>query len=147
MVALDFPKPGPSILIADDDETCRVSLRDVFRPRGYLTYLAGSGREAIEIVRRQLIHVVIMDVEMPEITGLEALQAIRSTRREYLPCILVTGMRSDKLRMQALEMDASTLLYKPLDVGLVRYTVDRLMARYYKGPPVGPAGDLGTELG
>ena len=56
----------PSILITDDDLDFRETLRFVFEPRGFRTLLAGDGEEALEIMRGEQVHLVLLDVHMPQ---------------------------------------------------------------------------------
>ena len=65
----------PSLLITDDDPGFRETLRVVFEPRGFRTLLAGDGEEALQIVHQEQVHVVLLDVHMPKLTGLETLRA------------------------------------------------------------------------
>src|SRR5271170_3228901 len=76
-----------SILITDDDPGCREVLRDIFEPEGYRTLLASSGEEAIDIVRDQPVHIALLDMHMPRLTGLETLELVRQINN-LLPCIL-----------------------------------------------------------
>src|SRR5438093_2570601 len=79
-----------SILITDDDVGCREVLRDIVEPEGYRTHLASSGEEALEIVQHQPIHLALLDMHMPRLTGLETLELVRHINA-LLPCILVTA--------------------------------------------------------
>ncbi|HEX4591244.1 MAG TPA: response regulator, partial [Gemmataceae bacterium] len=59
-----------SILITDDDRDSRETLRDIVAPEGYRTILAASGEEALEIFHDEPVHVVLLDMHMPRLTGL-----------------------------------------------------------------------------
>src|SRR5436309_8679173 len=89
-----------TILITDDDPSCRETLRDIFEPEGYRTFLASSGEEAVDIVRDEPVHVALLDMHMPRLTGLETLELVRQIN-EVLPCILVTGDSNESLMRQA----------------------------------------------
>ena len=65
------------ILITDDDPGCREAMRDIFEPEGYPTYLASSGEEAVEIVREVSVHLVLLDMHMPRLSGLETIERLR----------------------------------------------------------------------
>ena len=67
---------SPSLLITDDDRDFRETLRDVFEPRGFHTVLASDGVEALEIVRTREIHLVLIDMHMPRLSGMEAIDRI-----------------------------------------------------------------------
>ena len=79
-----------SVLIADDDDAYRETLRDIVEPEGYRALLASSAEEAIEIIQGESIHIALFDLQMPRMTGLEAVQVVH-TINARLPCILVTA--------------------------------------------------------
>src|SRR5205085_12500886 len=54
-----------SVLITDDDPSCRQAMREIIEPEGFRTLLAGSGQEALDIVRDQSVHVALMDMHLP----------------------------------------------------------------------------------
>jgi two-component system chemotaxis response regulator CheY len=122
------PRPY-SILITDDDRDCRETLRDIVEPQGYRTVLASCGEEALEIVRAQLIHAVLLDMNMPTLTGLDTLRLVRQINM-LLPCILVTADATDGLIRQALKEHAYSVIPKPVNKHLVLHTVVRALGRY-----------------
>jgi hypothetical protein len=63
-----------SILITDDDRDSRETLRDIVAPQGYRTILAASGEEALEIIHVEPIHLVLLDMHMARLTGLETVR-------------------------------------------------------------------------
>ncbi len=81
---------SPSLLITDDDPSFRETLQVVFEPEGFNTLLASDGEEALEIVRQQEVHLVILDMHMPKLTGLETLRLLKRFR-STLPCILLSA--------------------------------------------------------
>jgi CheY-like chemotaxis protein len=122
-----------SILIADDDKPCREALRDIMEPEGFHTLLASSGEEAIDIVRAGLVHLVLLDMHMPTLTGLETLQIVRQVNA-VLPAILVTGDASDRLLRQAIQAHFYSVIPKPVSKNVVLYTVVRALACFYGKP-------------
>jgi CheY-like chemotaxis protein len=126
-----YSKPY-SILITDDDSACREAMRDIFEPEGYSTYLAGSGEEALDIVRHATIHLALLDMHLPRMTGLETLQLVRQVNR-ILPCILVTGDASETLMRQAFLARVYSVIPKPVSKHVVLYTVVRALGQVY-GP-------------
>jgi DNA-binding NtrC family response regulator len=119
-----------SILIADDDTSCRQALRDIMEPEGYRTLLASSGEEALDIVRGADVHLVLLDMYMPTLTGLETLQLVRQIKG-MLPAILITGDVSESLMRQACQMRCYSVLPKPVNRNVVLYTVLRALAGVY----------------
>jgi CheY-like chemotaxis protein len=119
-----------SILITDDDVGCREALRDIFEPEGYQTLLASSGEEALEIVRVTQVHVALLDMHMPRMTGLETLELVRQVNN-VLPCILVTGDSNEVLMRQAFRARVYSVIPKPVSKNVVLYTVVRALVRAY----------------
>ena len=127
MVELLTPRPY-SILVADDDDAARDAMRDIIEPEGYRTVLAADGEQALEIVRRQVIHVAMFDVHMPKLTGLETLQILRSFNHE-LPVILITGDSSAGLMRQAFQAQAYSVIPKPVSKNVLLHTLFRALGR------------------
>ncbi len=119
-----------SILITDDDGGCRDALRSIVEPEGYRTLLAASGEEAVEIVREEPVHLALLDMHMPTLTGLETLQLMRQINA-VLPCILVTADATANLMQQALNAHAYSVIAKPVSKHVVLYTVVRALLRVY----------------
>ena len=122
-----------SILITDDDRGCREALRDIVAAEGYATRLAESGEEALEIIQDEPIHLALLDMQMPRLTGLETLQLLRQINA-VLPCILVTADATEVLIRQALRMQAYSVIPKPVSKNVVLYTVVRALVRVYGSP-------------
>jgi DNA-binding NtrC family response regulator len=119
-----------SILITDDDRGCRDALRDIVEPQGYRALLASSGEEALEIISATTVHLVMLDMHMPTLSGLETLQLVRQTHA-LLPCVLVTGDATEVLMRQALRAQAYSVIAKPVSKNVVLYTVVRALGRAY----------------
>jgi two-component system chemotaxis response regulator CheY len=121
-----------SILIADDDGNCREALREIMEPEGFRTLLASSGEEALDIVRSATVHLALLDMHMPTLTGLETLQLVRQINA-VLPAILVTADYNEHLLRQACLAHAYSVIPKPVSKNVVLYTVIRALARSYGG--------------
>src|ERR1017187_3098737 len=94
-----------SVLIADDDDYCRETLREIVEPEGYRTLLVSSGEEAIEIIQEESIHIALFDVQMPRMTGLETVQLVHQINA-LLPCILVTANATAEIIREAFQVKA-----------------------------------------
>lgn len=127
MTATAEPKPY-SILIADDDRTSRDALREIIEPEGFETIMASSGEEAIDIVRGLPVHLVLLDMHMRTLTGLETLRVVRQINAQ-LPAILVTGDPSDRLVRAAIQAQFYSVLPKPVSKTLLLYTVVKALSR------------------
>ena len=69
-----------SILITDDDPVARETLREIVAPQGYRTLMAESGEEALDLVREHEVHLALMDMHLPRLSGLETLALVRQMR-------------------------------------------------------------------
>lgn len=121
---------SPSILITDDDRDFRETLRGVFEPRGFRTLLASDGAEAVEIVRCESVHLVLLDMHMPRLTGLETIRQVKLLKA-CLPCILVSAGLDAGLTEEALRADAFGVLRKPVSFLEITSVVQRAMQVTY----------------
>ena len=106
-------------------------MRDVFEPFGFRTYLASNGREAIDLIETQNIHCLLLDMHMPDLTGLEILQIVRP-RWHQLPAIMLTADHSKRLLQEAIALHVFSVLKKPVSRELVTDTVQRALRRTYQ---------------
>ena len=92
----------PNILICDDERDIVTALKIYLSAEGYGLYEAYTGREALDIVRKHTIHLILMDIMMPEMDGISATAKLRE---EYnIPIILLTAQRGGgRLHYQALQ--------------------------------------------
>jgi CheY-like chemotaxis protein len=119
-----------SILITDDDTASRAAMREIVEPAGFQTLLASSGEEAVDIVRGAPVHLILLDMHMPTLTGLETLELVRQINA-LLPAILVTGDPSDSLVRRAIQAQFYSVIPKPVSKHLLLYTVLKALARAY----------------
>ncbi|GAC1465315.1 MAG: response regulator [Isosphaeraceae bacterium] len=120
----------PSILITDDDPTVRETFREIFEPEGFITLLAESGEEAIEIVKDRDVHLALMDMHLPKLSGLETIHLVRQIKG-IIPMILISADSDDDLLRKALSAHAFCVLAKPVSKNVVIYVVTRALEKYY----------------
>lgn len=119
-----------SILITDDDPSARETLREVFEPEGYRTLLAESGEEAIDLVRDHEVHLALMDMHLPRLSGLETIAIVRQIKG-VIPAILISADRDDNLLRRALSENTFCVLAKPVSKHVVIYVVTKALQKYY----------------
>lgn len=119
-----------SVLIADDDPSSRETLREIVEPAGFHILLAADGEEAVDIVRGEPVHLVLLDMHMPKLTGLEALQLVHQINA-VLPCILVTANADEELVRQAFTVRAYSVIPKPVSKNILLYTIVRALMKVY----------------
>jgi len=127
------PMVIPSLLITDDDAALRETLGGIFQPRGFRVLLAGDGEEALRIVGSEEIHLVLLDIHMPRLSGLETLRRLRENQFRS-PCILLSARWDDALREQARLAEAFSVLSKPVSRMQLTMTVDHALQRAYGWP-------------
>jgi len=118
-----------SVLIADDDDYCRETLRDIVEPEGYRAIMASSGEEALDIIQEEPIHLALFDVQMPRLTGLEAVELVHRINA-LLPCILVTANATQEVIRQAFQVRAYSVIPKPVSKHLLLFTMLRAIKAY-----------------
>ena len=122
------------ILVTDDDASWRESMREVLEARGYQAVEAESGEQAIDILHRQRVHLLMIDFQLPRMDGVETLRVIREDEADkfrQLPAILVSSAVDDRVLAQALALHAFTVMSKMMSVHRILYTVARAMEKYY----------------
>ncbi len=121
---------SPSMLITDDDSDFRETLQVALEPRGFRTLLAGDGEEALRIVRREEVHLLLLDMHMPKLTGLETLRLIKQFRA-MLPCILLSAQWDEWLLEQARREQVFSMLSKPVTLRQITGAVCQALERTY----------------
>lgn len=118
-----------NILICDDEADIRRALDIYLSSAGYRVFQAANGREALDIVRREAIHLALMDVMMPEMDGIAATRRIREERHN-LPIILLTAKGESADKVQGLDVGADDYVTKPFDPPEVIARVRSQIRRY-----------------
>ena len=104
-----------SILIVDDDSRLRQSFDKLLHEEGYKVRTAPSGEAGLEAVKQEIPDLVIMDVRMPGMSGIEAFQAMRKIDPK-LPVIVMTAFGTTETAIEAIKLGAFDYLLKPFDI-------------------------------
>jgi two-component system response regulator MprA len=115
------PLPKPRVLVVDDDKAVRESLRRSLEFNGYDVHLANDGAEALAGIAAASPEVVVMDVMMPRLDGLEATRALRAAGND-VPIIVLTARDAVGDRVDGLDAGADDYLTKP-------FALQELLAR------------------
>jgi FixJ family two-component response regulator len=102
----------PLVSVVDDDESVRESLPDLLREFGFSASAFSSAKEFLSSDRVGQTKCLILDIAMPEMTGLELQQELKR-RGQQIPIVFITGQRDEELRNQALNEGAMNFLHKP----------------------------------
>ena len=133
-----------NILICDDEKDIVSALKIYLEAEGYRTFAAYNGREALAIIRAQEIHLVLMDIMMPEMDGISAMVKLRE--ESNLPVILLTAKGEDTDKVLGLNVGADDYVTKPFNpLELVARVKSQL--RRYTTLSSTPSGDAVYEAG
>src|SRR3982075_1367176 len=122
--------PNPRLLIVDDISDNRAILTRRFQRRGFEVVEADSGFAAIELINRESFDLVLLDVMMPGIDGIETLKRIRSQQSaSALPVIMVTAKSESNNIVDALELGANDYVTKPVDFAVALARVNTQTSR------------------
>lgn len=121
-------KKGGFIMIVDDDLSFSITIKNVLTKRGYVIGIAHSGEEAIEIVKVKNYDIILIDMKLPAINGLETYLSIKEIDPKIV-AIMITGYRKevDDLIQEAIENNAFTCLYKPIDMELLLNLINKIL--------------------
>jgi DNA-binding response OmpR family regulator len=130
-----------TLLVVDDSETNRDLLSRRLERKGYRVLTAESGPQALEIVSREPVDVVLLDIMMPGMNGMDVLRALRKAHSpEQLPVIMVTAKAESEDIVDALEEGANDYVVKPIDfpVCLARLQAQLRTRRGVRAAPAEP---------
>jgi DNA-binding response OmpR family regulator len=103
------------VLVVDDEPQSVELLCEFLRGKNYDVSTATNGQEAVRLVREERPHLVLLDVRMPGMDGLEVLRQIREIDRE-VGVIMVTAVHEEEIGRRALKMGAFDFITKPIDL-------------------------------
>ncbi len=132
-MVVDEKLPGAySLLITDDDHECLNTLRGTFPEPRFKTHLAHNGTEAIEVARHERVDGVIVDMQMPDLTGLETIAIITREVGRELPFVVISAETSKELMLQAMSAHAYCLVPKPFNIQFLRELVAQMLRKFYE---------------
>ena len=108
------------ILLIDDEEIVVKSMSKLLGKEGYDVFVCRSGEEAVEKVRSDTPDLIVCDMRMPKMSGVEVIRTIRgmlqSTKRRAVPEILITGYAEEDMSKEAEALQVADYIYKPFDI-------------------------------
>jgi two-component system, NtrC family, response regulator PilR len=112
----------PRILVVDDEPSMRELLAIVLRREGYEVLLAENGRAAINLLEREPVDLLISDIKMPDLSGVDVLRAAKKIDQDILG-IMITAFASTDTAVEAMRLGACDYLSKPFDIDLLKMKV------------------------
>ncbi len=110
------------ILIVDDEEDICTMLADFLDDCGYETFCATTGKEALSLLKAARPHLMLLDIRMPEMSGIDILREVRVVDQE-IGVIMITGYQDVEIAQEALKMGASDFVTKPIDLNYLETSV------------------------
>jgi CheY-like chemotaxis protein len=131
------PSNRLTVLLANDQETWHKTVRGLLEPQGVRTVSARSGREAVDIIEGEPIHVAVLDTHMPGLGGLQVVKLMRERHGGepnggMPPAILLSSQLTTHLLHEALGMHVFSVLAKPVDFNVLLDTLARVVRRHYE---------------
>lgn len=117
------------ILIVEDEDMIREGISDYLMDCGYETIQAADGLEALEQFSNHQVALILLDIQMPKLNGLEVLSEIRKSSQ--VPVLMLTAFQDEEYKMSAFAALADGYLEKPFSLSLLKVRVDAIFKRYY----------------
>lgn len=117
---------GVKILVIDDDPSIRNMLEIVLKKGGYDVTCTESGKSALEKLKKETFELIISDIKMPDITGIDLLKKIKAINPE-IPVILITAFASANDAVEAMKLGAEDYVTKPFNLDELRIIIHRAL--------------------
>ncbi|MDY4337641.1 response regulator transcription factor VncR [Streptococcus infantis] len=132
------------ILIVEDEDMIREGISDYLTDCGYETIQAADGLEALEQFSNHQVALVLLDIQMPKLNGLEVLSEIRKSSQ--VPVLMLTAFQDEEYKMSAFAALADGYLEKPFSLSLLKVRVDAIFKRYYDVSRIFTYGDTQVDF-
>jgi DNA-binding NtrC family response regulator len=113
-----------SVLIVDDDAALRLILSDFLSQEDYKILLAKDGREALDLLKRQQVDILLLDINMPGMTGMEVLEKVKELGENPL-VIMLSALQEVKLAVKAVKLGAYDYLSKPVNLEELKLVIEK----------------------
>jgi two-component system response regulator AtoC len=114
----------PSILIVDDDDVMQETLSDVLKKRGYEIFSVGSGNGALSVIKKNIIDLILLDMRLPDVDGLEVLKKIKEFDTEIL-VIMMTAYSDVQTAVSAMKSGAYHYINKPFELEELQLLIEK----------------------
>jgi len=117
-----------SILIVDDDEDTLETLSDILQEKGFYTETAKTGKEALAKTGERFFNVVLLDIKLPDMTGIEVLQTLTGKHLSTM-AIMMTGYATVQNAVDANNFGASAYIIKPIDQEILLRAINECLKK------------------
>jgi two-component system, NtrC family, response regulator AtoC len=114
----------PSILIVDDDEAMQQTLSDVLKKKGYEIFSVGEGNGALSIIKKNIIDLVLLDMRLPDVDGIEVLKKVKELDTEIL-VIMMTAYSDVQTAVSAMKSGAYHYINKPFELEELKLLIEK----------------------
>jgi hypothetical protein len=118
------------ILVVEDDKIIREGICEYLSEFGYEMYEAEDGRKALNIFKDKDINLIILDIQIPLLNGLEVLKEVR--KESKIPILMLTAFSDEEYKISAFSSLADGYIEKPFSLPVLKVRIDSLIKRYYK---------------
>lgn len=119
-----------TMLVVDDEPDIRQLLRIFFERQGFTIYLANDGKAGIDLAKRHQPDIILMDIQMPFMSGLDAVRYLRTDPSfASTPILALTAYARVNVAADIIRAGFDEALYKPIDFGMLHATVQEAMQR------------------
>lgn len=138
-------KKNRIILVVDDDEADLELFRTILEKEGYMVLTADKGKDGLDEVRRKRPNLVILDLKMPDMSGIAVLREIKKID-ENTEVIIITGYGAMKSARMAMRLGAYEYITKPFDIDYVKAVVRDALSSVPDSAPQKVRGEFGCRL-
>lgn len=117
-----------TVLIVDDDDLNREVMEAFLSLNDYAAHVTGTGKRATELAESLLPDGIILDVRLPDISGIEVCRRIRANpKTQHIPILMITGLTGAKIRQEAFDVGVNYYLQRPFDGDDFIAHIDKLL--------------------
>jgi len=135
----------PHILVMEDDLNVAKGLEMVLTDEGYDVYLAGTGKLAMEAFKNKRFDLLVADLRLPDINGMEIIKEVKETQPET-EVIAITGYATTAIAVEAMKLGVRDFLPKPFTEAEIKSTVNEALKEHHAKPSVNPAATQEAKL-
>ena len=132
------------ILIAEDELIIRDGVREFLEDQGYQVIEAGDGQQALELFQKHSIDLAILDIMLPNLSGIKLLQAIRS--KSQIPIIMLTALTDEMTQLKSFDEQADDYITKPFSLMVLKKRIEALIRRSQAVPETWSYGQASVDF-
>jgi CheY-like chemotaxis protein len=123
-----MPEKKPLILLADDEDDIKVVVRMFLEANGYEVLTAYDGLDAVEKIKESKPDLVLMDIMMPVLDGIEVTRQVKSQKEtKHIPIVMLTAAAQSGLVERAIQAGAADYIAKPFEPERVQEVIEKLL--------------------